>query len=464
MIIQPVILTGGSGKRLWPLSTSDVPKPFISFDGQYSLFQNTLQRLDKLNTSIGQLNNPIIVCNQNHQSLVNDQAEKVKSAIASIILEPEIKNTAPALTLAAILIKKQFGDGIMISIHSDQWISDEKEFSQEISNAIKIAFEENVVLVGVEPTHPNPQYGYLKINQIKSSKNEYQVKEFVEKPSVDNAKKMIRSKNYLWNSGNFILKSSLWLRLMEKFAPEILKQCESSLKNSNLESKTINLDPSHFLKIKPISIDHAVLEKMQKENEYKSKLSAIKLSSQWTDLGEWSSIWKFFKTENDNYFKGNISHSNVRNSLIVSQNQIITANNITDVFVVENNGEILIQSNQTSQKFDKPWGYYEILSRTSGQQIKKLTIFSGEATSLQSHQFRSEHWIITQGVAKVTVEKETFNLNQNDSIFIPQGSKHRIENSKHENLCLLEIQTGVYLEEDDITRFEDKYARTNSST
>ena len=250
---------------------------------------------------------------------------------------------------------------------------------------------------------------------------------------------------------------------MEEFAPEILKHCELSLKNSNPKSKIVNLDISHFSKIQSISIDNAVLENMQKANDYKSKLCAIKLNSLWTDLGEWASIWKFFNTDNNNYFKGNISHSNVQNSLIISQNKSITANNITDVFVVENNGDILIQSNQISQKFDKPWGYYEILSKTPGQQIKKLTIFSGESTSLQTHQFRSEHWIITHGIAKVTVENEMFNLNQNDSIYIPKGSKHRIENFNHENLCLLEIQTGVYLEEDDITRFEDKYARTNSS-
>ena len=463
MIIQPVILTGGSGKRLWPLSTSDVPKPFISFDENNSLFQNTLQRLERIKISVNEINNPIIVCNQNHESLVNNQAEKVNSSISSIILEPEIKNTAPALTLAAILIRKQFGDGIMISMHSDQWISNENSFAQDISQGVKIALENNVVLVGVEPTEPNTGYGYLKIDPINSSNNEYTVKKFVEKPSVDEAAKMINSKNYLWNSGNFILKSSLWLKLMEEFAPEILKHCELSLKNSNPKSKIVNLDISHFSKIQSISIDNAVLENMQKANDYKSKLCAIKLNSLWTDLGEWASIWKFFNTDNNNYFKGNISHSNVQNSLIISQNKSITANNITDVFVVENNGDILIQSNQISQKFDKPWGHYEILSKTPGQQIKKLTIFSGESTSLQTHQFRSEHWIITHGIAKVTVENEMFNLNQNDSIYIPKGSKHRIENFNHENLCLLEIQTGVYLEEDDITRFEDKYARTNSS-
>ncbi len=461
MIIQPVILTGGSGKRLWPLSTSDIPKPFISFDQKNSLFQKTLSRVEQLSNSIHDLNNPIIVCNQKHESLVINQTEKINAEIASMILEPKIKNTAPALTLAALLIKKRFGDGIMISMHSDQWISNNDDFSEKISDGIKIASNEKIVLIGVDPTEPNTEYGYLNITKVKSLKNEFQVKSFIEKPSIEDAEKMIISKNYLWNSGNFILKSSLWLRLMDKFEPKILKHCENAMRNSNINSKIINLDISHFSKIEPISIDYAVLEKMRSTDEYKSKLSAVKLNSKWTDLGEWYSIWKFFNSrdKNNNFFQGEIDYTNVKNSLLISKKNSITAKNISDIFLIENNGKILIQSNHKARKFDKPWGFYEILSETQGQKIKKLTIFGGECTSLQKHKFRSEHWIITQGVAKVTVEEDTFELSQNSSIFIPKGTKHRIENHNQENLCLLEIQTGVYLEEDDIIRFDDKYAR-----
>ncbi|MBN18352.1 MAG: mannose-1-phosphate guanylyltransferase/mannose-6-phosphate isomerase [Chloroflexi bacterium] len=481
MSLQPVILSGGSGTRLWPLSREFYPKQFLNLLGENSMFQLTINRLD----NIVDANDPIIVCNEEHRFLVLEQLKELNYKTNSIILESIARNTAPALTLAALdILNSNNSDTVMLVLPADHIIGNTSEFHRVINLGKTLAEKNNIVMFGIEPKIPNNSYGYIELGDLinigKDSKSiGYRINSFIEKPDISIARDLIQSERYLWNSGIFMLKPSVWLNAIKKYQPDIYEICSKAYDKAEIDGEFLRPDSSFLQKCPEDSIDYAVMENLDGQKE--SNSFVLPFDSMWSDLGSWSALWGIRdKDSKGNVQIGDIQAVKVKNSLLFSNDKMIAALGLEDVIVIETSDAVLVTHRgndeevkqlvkdlkidqrseyQTHRKVHRPWGNYEILDSGEGFQVKKLNVKPGASLSLQVHNYRAEHWVVVSGIARVTIGENQFLLKENESTYVQIGVKHRLENVDSKLLEIIEVQSGNYLGEDDIKRFEDKYNR-----
>ena len=466
-MITPIILAGGSGTRLWPLSRKFFPKQFLSIINDTSLFQDTLLRLPKTAAD------PIIICNEEHRFLVAEQSREVNVKLNSIILEPEGKNTAPAIALAALKIDRDLKDGILLILPADHLIKDISSFHKAIKISEDLAFKNNLVTFGIIPDRAEIGYGYIEA-EINSKDDYHLIRSFKEKPNKVLATKYFESKKYLWNSGMFVFKASIYLHELMKFEPKIISCCKKSLKEGRNDQDFIRISKKEFSKCPSKSIDYALMEK--------SKNSiVVPLNAGWNDVGSWDALIETkSKDLNGNVIEGDAIIDNVKNSYINSSNRLIAVSGVSDLIIVDTQDALLVSSKKNNEniktilnkvkennlnetenhrKVYRPWGYYDLIDVGDGFQTKKILVNPGAKLSLQKHHHRAEHWIVVSGTAKITCGDKIFKLEKNQSTYIPKGEIHRLENIENIVLEIIEIQTGDYLGEDDIIRLEDDYQR-----
>lgn len=470
MRIYPVILCGGAGKRLWPLSRKSMPKQFVSLIGESSLFQQTINRC----TFEGFMA-PTIVTSYDFRFIVAQQLAEISVNPNAIILEPQAKNTAPAVLAAASFIFQKDCNAKLLFMPSDHYIDDNEAFNEMVNSAERFLNEERIVTFGVTPDKPEVNYGYIKKGKNGS------VEAFFEKPNFDLAKKMIESGDYLWNSGIFFASCKSLLAAGEQFISETMNHVNSAVSAANSDIDFIRLNHTHWRKITSESIDYAVLEKA-------TNLSVVTFSSHWSDLGSWPTLAREMlnqtneKEPNTNVIFGNVVEISTRNSLLWSNDpqMVLSAIGLDSIIAIAMADAVLVahiehaqeiknlvdklklekktQADQHSRDY-RPWGWFECLIKADGYQVKRLCVYPGERLSLQSHQHRSEHWISIVGSATVQIDEKVFTLEANQSTYIQSGKKHRLSNETEKPIFLIEVQTGKYLGEDDIIRFDDIYNR-----
>lgn len=471
--IIPVILCGGSGTRLWPLSRQSFPKQFLSLtsNNKDSLLQNTVKRI----SSLKNISSPILICNEEHRFLVAEQMREINIKNCSILLEPFGRNTAPAIAISALKALDKNDDPIILILSSDHEILNKEKFINTLNAGINYAEKEKLVTFGIVPTNPETGYGYIKAAKPLTDNLEgIDIKEFLEKPDLKTAKELIQDKRFTWNSGIFMFKAKTIIKEIEKFSPDIIKYGKESLKQSRNDLDFIRLEKICFEKCPNISIDCAVMEKTKNG-------TVLPLDANWSDIGSWQSVWEVSnKDKNGNFTKGKIIIKNTKNCYLNSEARLLVGIGLEDLIVVETNDAILVSKKSESQKVKdivkilkdkkipeglkhskiyRPWGNYKSIVEEDRWQVKLIEVKSGEKLSLQMHHHRSEYWIIVRGTAEVEVDDKTKILTENESIFIPLGSKHRLTNPGKIPLALIEVQSGSYVGEDDIVRFEDKYGR-----
>ena len=473
--IVPLILCGGTGSRLWPLSRESFPKQFISInkEDKFSLLQKTIKRI----LTLKNIKKPILVCNEEHRFIVAEQMREINIDDFIILLEPFGRNTAPAITLSALKSIEIEDDPILLVLSSDHDIKNIKNFLKVVDVGLKFAEKNKLVTFGVVPKSPEIGYGYIKATKPLSNKLEgCDIESFIEKPDIETAKNLIKDCRYSWNSGMFMFKAKEIIKEVKIFSPEILKSCKNAISKSKFDLVFQRLDKTSFSKCDDISIDVAVMEKT-------SRGIVIPLDVEWSDIGSWESVWENSNKDIEgNYIEGNIILENTKNSYIRSESRLIVGIDLNDLIVVETRDAILISNKRSSQKVKKivnnlkksnipegythskiyrPWGHYITIEEEPKWQIKLINVKPGEKLSLQMHNHRSEHWIVVNGTAKVELDNKISILKENQSTYIPVKSKHRLSNPSLEPLILIEVQSGTYLGEDDIVRFEDKYNRIN---
>ncbi len=471
MTVIPVILSGGSGTRLWPLSRANYPKQLLKLTSDYTMIQETMRRLEGMSVS-----SPIIVCSEQHRFIIGEQLAEINISNPTIILEPVARNTAPAIMAAALKARQIDKNAIIAVFPSDHVIKDVKAFQTAMTLAIKEAENGSLVTFGITPAFPATGYGY--IHSLPSSSKVLPIKEFKEKPELKVAEVYVESfkKNgdYFWNSGMFVFKTETFISEISAFIPEINSATTLAFEKSTVDLDFIRLDKDSFEKNPSISIDYAVMEK--------TKLGkVVALDAGWSDVGSWSSLWDVNeKDENNNAIKGNVLAQNVKNSLIYGNSRTVAAIGLNDVVIVDTKDALLVaekgHAEDVKEIVDKlksqnnscatsgtvgyrPWGSYDSIELGSRYRVKHITVKQGQKLSVQMHYHRAEHWIIVSGTAKVRNGEKEFVLTENQSTYIPVGTIHSIENPGKIPLEFIEVQSGAYLEEDDIVRFEDMYGR-----
>ena len=477
--IIPVILAGGTGSRLWPLSRKSFPKQFLNLlDDQYTMLQKTFKRIETLDN----ICRPIIICNEEHRFIVGHQMKEINVDPLEILLEPEGRNTTPAITISALkaldIFKDKNIDPILLILSSDHQIKDINKFQLSIKNSINIASQDNLVIFGIPPTYPATGYGYIK-SEKELDPNEYnpiKVDKFMEKPDEETAKYFIKDKTYAWNSGMFVFKATAILNEIKKFAPQVLKNCEKCLEKSKVDLDFLRLEEKSFKNCEDTSIDISVFEKTK-------KAFVIPLNCGWDDVGNWESLWKISKKDlNGNSLNGRVIAQNTKDSIIRSEDKLVVGIGLENVVIVETKDAVLVANSKSSQIVKnivslmlekgfneaqhhkivyRPWGSFLSIENGSTWQIKKIEVNPGASLSLQMHFHRSEHWVVVSGTAKVEIGNLEKIIGPNESVYIPLGEKHRLSNPIKDPLILIEIQSGNYLGEDDIKRFEDNYGRQN---
>ncbi len=473
-MITPVILSGGSGTRLWPISRQSNPKQFSNFFGEKSLFQKTILRFKNNKNFV----NPIIVCNNEHRFIVASQLQEIGVIPQKIILEPFARNTASAIASASHFLEKSSSQ-IILALPSDHLILDEKNFIDQIISAKKMAQENYLITFGITPNYAETGYGYIeKSEALNAEKTIFKVAKFIEKPDKSKAEEFITQKNFYWNSGIFLFESKNYLQNLEKFEKNIFIHSKNAVDLAKQDLDFTRLDANEFAKCSNISIDYAVMEKAQ-------NIAIMPLNINWKDVGSWNAIDNLsLQDANKNSFHGEVVALKTNNCYIHSSQQLVATIGIENLIIVTTKDAILIANKNNSQEvkelFEKlkknnskycdenpttlrPWGSFEIIDFGKNFKVKKIIVKPFCALSLQKHQHRSEHWVVVKGTARVTCEDREFILNENESTFIPLGKKHRLENKNNDFLEIIEIQTGDYLGEDDIFRFNDNYGRNNDN-
>ncbi len=459
-MLIPVILSGGVGSRLWPLSREHYPKQLLALVNEQTLLQNTVTRLQDLPNQA----DPVIICNETHRFLVAEQLRNIEVHPEHIVLEPIGRNTAPAAAIAALMAPE---DALLLVLPADHFIFDTAKFCEAVVEGIALAEQNNLVTFGIVPNSPETGYGYIKAQGVS-------VERFVEKPNLETAQQYIDSNEYYWNSGMFLFKASEYISELEKFAPEILEVCRESIANAKPDQDFLRLDQTTFEQSPSISIDYAVMEQTQ-------KAAVIPLDAGWNDVGAWSSLWEVSEQDtNNNVILGDVLTENAQNCYLRAENRLLAAIGVKDLTIVETADAVLVAHKDHVQDVKKivsrlkdqnrpeielhrqvyrPWGNYECIDSEKRFQVKRITVNPGASLSLQKHYHRSEHWIVVTGTARITRDDETFILSENQSTYIPLGIKHRLENPGKIPLELIEVQSGSYLGEDDITRYDDTYGR-----
>ncbi len=474
--LLPLILCGGTGSRLWPLSRESYPKQYLSLidDSSKTLLQQTVERL----SGIENQEDPIFICNEEHRFIVAEQLRTINVRPKKIILEPFARNTAPAIAIAALKSIENGSDPILFVLASDHLIKDNEQFIKSIRAAKDCAGKGNLVTFGIIPKSPEVGYGYiesvepLEIDSFVPSP----ISQFIEKPDYEKAKKLVSDPRFTWNSGMFLFKASVYLKELEKYSPEVIKSCKKALKENFLDMDFQRLDQEAFHSCPNISIDFAVMEK--------TKAGVVfPLNVGWSDVGSWKSIWELSKKDDDgNVLIGNVKTKDANNCYVRSENRLVVCLGIENLLVIETNDAILVADKKNDQdvkqivnqliednraegkthrKVYRPWGHYTSVVEGSRWQVKRIEVNPQGRLSLQMHHHRAEHWIVVKGTANVEINDENLLLGENQSVYIPLGSKHRLINPGRIPLVLIEVQSGAYLSEDDIVRFDDIYGRIN---
>ena len=473
--IKPVILSGGSGTRLWPLSRQLYPKQLLPLIGEQTLLQDTITRLENFPNVSDTIT---VICNDDHRFLVAEQLREINVKADALLLEPVGRNTAPALTLAALANKDAGHDDILLVMPADHVIQDTKTFQQILTEGSKLASQDMLVTFGIVPTKAETGYGYIKQGKAIDGES-FVIDQFVEKPDAETAQKYLDSGDFLWNSGMFMMKSSIWLEQIGHHAPAILTACEKAFTNGKKELDFYRIDDEDFTACPSDSIDYAVAEKMVDDS--KTKAAVVRLDAGWSDVGAWAELWQIGdKDESGNVTQGDVVAINTENSMLISQQRLIAAVGLKDTVVVETADAILVAHRDQVQDVKqvvewiksegrdehlshrcvyRPWGHFDSIDMGERYQVKRIFVNPGAILSLQMHHHRAEHWIVVSGTAKVTRGDETFLVTENQSTYIPVGTKHRLENTGSIPLEIIEVQSGSYLGEDDIVRLEDVYGR-----
>jgi len=467
-MIIPVILSGGSGTRLWPLSRKLHPKQFIELVGSNTLFQEAVLRLPEL------VEEPIVICNEEHRFLAAEQLREIDRSASSIILEPMGKNTAPAIALAALKSIRDNKNAILLVLSADHLIQDVGKFHQAIEFAEKQADQDKLVTFGITPNKAETGYGYIRVDDCQDE-NYFNIDEFVEKPDYETAKIYVDSGEYFWNSGMFMFKASVYLDELDKYEPEILNACKKSCQTEFHDLDFTRLNKDEFLRCPSQSIDYAVMEKTKKS-------VMVELDASWSDVGSWSALWDSqTKDNNNNFVFGDVILDKVNNSYIRSaSNRLVSVIGVSNLVIVDTQDAILVADKSQDQlvknivqnlqdskrsecdhhrKVFRPWGHYDSIDVEDDFLVKRILVKPRSKLSLQKHQYRAEHWVIVKGYAKVTCGDKIFKLEENQSTYIPLGMVHRLENIGDVPLEVIEIQTGKRLYEGDIIRLEDDYKR-----
>lgn len=472
-LITPILLAGGSGSRLWPSSRETYPKQFMKLTGNQTLFQQTAFRVTCSDSL--KFNPPITVTSSNFRFIVNEQLQAVGNSLHRILIEPEAKNTAPAIIAATLFAQMDNKNEIIIVTPTDHVVSDTENFNKAIKVGLEAVENGKIVTFGIKPTYPETGYGYLQL-ETSFSQEANKVLQFIEKPDEIRAKEMIEKDNFFWNAGIFMFRANDMISAFNLYAKDMLTNVSKSVDLSFKDLVFTRLHPKYWGILDNISIDYAIMEKVK-------NLVAIPYFGDWSDLGDWKAVWRQYPQDKHGVALSKNAHSiDCKNSLLRSEDdsQQIIGLGLEDIVAIAMPDAVLVANKSKTQdvknvvqylksknisqseKFRKdhrPWGWFETLSLEEGFQVKKIFVKSGAVLSLQSHKYRSEHWVIVKGLAKVTIDKKTQLLSEGESTYVPSGSKHRIQNYGKALLIIIEVQIGSYLGEDDIKRYEDIYSR-----
>jgi len=469
-MLIPVILSGGVGSRLWPLSREYYPKQLLALVGQNTLLQDTIKRVEHLPNCMA----PLIICNEAHRYLVAEQLRQLKVTPTAIILEPHGRNTAPAVAVAALNAIYRHPEALLLVLPADHIILKPATFQQTVITGIPLAEAGYLVTFGIVPTHPETGYGYIKAAPSENQTGTFTVEQFVEKPDLATAQQYLTTGKYYWNSGMFLFKAQKYLEELQQFSPDILGACRQAIDNALEDKEFLHLDEASFKASPSNSIDYAVME-------YTESAVVIPLEAGWSDVGAWSSLWEISEQdEHGNVILGDVLTENVHNCYLRAEHRLLAVIGLDNQVVVETPDAVLVADKNQVQavknivatlkastrpeadihrKVYRPWGSYESIDAETRYQVKHITVNPGASLSLQMHYHRSEHWVVVKGTAKITRDDETFVISENQSTYIPLGVKHRLENPGKLPLEIIEVQSGSYLGEDDIIRFEDVYGR-----
>ncbi len=473
-LVWPVVMAGGSGTRLWPLSRSGFPKQFLVLSGNSSLFQQAVSRLQGLADESTEVAAPLVVGNEEHRFLVLDQLREIQAEPSAVVLEPVGRNTAPAVTLAALQALEGGHDPVLVVTPADQTVTDNAAFAASLHRAVKAAAGGAIAILGVTPTGPEIGYGYIRVDGAGAQRA---VAQFVEKPDQATAQKYLDAGGYYWNAGMFVLRASVWLAALDRFRPDIAAACRSAFAARTTDALFVRPGKAEFAAVPAESVDYAVMEKCPGVLDIRME----PLAAGWNDLGAWEAVWQVApKDARGNASVGDAIVSDCSNTMVHATSRLVSVVGLEDVVVVETPDAVLVASRAKSQdvknivaqlgreqrgeqalhrKVFRPWGWYDSIDHGPRDQVKRIMVKPGASLSLQMHHHRAEHWIVVTGTAEVTVGEQVLMLSENQSTYIPLGEKHRLRNPGKVPLEIIEVQSGSYLGEDDIVRFEDTYGR-----
>jgi mannose-1-phosphate guanylyltransferase/mannose-6-phosphate isomerase len=480
--VTPIILCGGSGTRLWPLSRTGFPKQFLCLTGNESLFQQAAQRLTALGNDSIQVAAPVIVSGEDHRFLASEQLREVGMALGTALLEPTGRNTAPALTLAALAAVQNGQDPVLVVTPADQTIANPAAFTAAVQQAIAQAEQGNIVILGVTPDKPETGYGYIRTEKCRSEPlcaNVLNVAAFVEKPNLQTAQQYLSEGGYYWNAGMFVLKASVWLAAIEQFAPAILQATRTAWAARKADGAFVRPGKAEFEAIPSESVDYAVMEHCPGSA---FPIRMVPLDAGWNDLGAWDAVWQVQpKDAEGNAHMGDVLHTDSHNTLVYASGRLVALVGVSDLVVVETADAVLVASKSRSQdvkhivnqltaqkreeqtlhrKVHRPWGWYDSIDQGARFKVKRIHVKPKASLSLQKHHHRAEHWVVVKGTAEITNGDKTILLTENQSTYIPHGETHRLANPATIPLEIIEVQSGSYLGEDDIVRFADNYGRS----
>jgi mannose-1-phosphate guanylyltransferase/mannose-6-phosphate isomerase len=476
--VTPVILCGGSGTRLWPLSRAGFPKQFLSLTGDESLFQQAAQRLVTLGADDIQVSKPLIVTGEEHRFLASEQLREAGIELGAALLEPTGRNTAPALTLAALAAQANGEDPVLVVTPADQTVANTAAFTQAMQQAIREAESGNIVILGITPDRPETGYGYIQAKS-QSSAGAMAVRRFVEKPNADTARQYLNEGGYYWNAGMFVLRASVWLNALATFRPDIANATSAAWSDKTQDNTFVRPGKAEFIATPSDSIDYAVMERCPGSN---FPIKMVSLNAGWSDLGAWDAVWSVLpKDELGNAHLGDVLTTDSRNTLVHASSRLVSLVGVQDLIVIETPDAVLVADKNRSQdvkqivtqlqtskreehtlhrKVHRPWGWYDSIDEGGRFKVKRILVKPGASLSLQKHHHRAEHWIVVKGTAEITNGEKVLLLTENQSTYIALGEVHRLANPAATSLEIIEVQSGGYLGEDDIVRFDDHYGRT----
>ncbi len=475
MVLYPVILSGGAGTRLWPLSRASLPKQLLVLHGERTMIQDTVLR-----AALPDAAAPLLLCSEAHRFLVAEQMQEIGVQPRAIVLEPMGRNTAPAAAVAALITAETNPEGVIVLLPSDHVVRDTASFAKAVAIAADAGREKHIVTFGMAPTGPETGYGYVHRGAaLEKIEGAFRVRQFVEKPDLETAKSYIADGGYFWNSGMFVFRADVLIAEMEKHAPEILAASREALVKAKRDADFVRLDADAFVKAPSISIDYALMEKTD-------RAAIVPASIGWSDVGAWSALWDIREQdEQNNVLLGDVVAHESTGSYVHSHKRLTALVGIKDLVVIDTDDALLIADKSRAQdvkaivdhlknenrtehadhkRVSRPWGTYETIDLGPRHQVKHIMVKPGGRLSLQMHHKRAEHWVVVEGVAQVTVGDKVSTLRENESVFIPLGEKHRLENLGDKPMRLVEVQCGGYLGEDDIVRFEDVYGRAPAAS